>query len=72
MIKQVKSYANHRRAKTIRINEDVRAPYLSFGRQHLTSFGGKINTMILYKYLDSKHKADTMFSENNFFDPRDL
>jgi len=72
MIKQVKSYANQRRAKTIRINEDIRAPYLSLARQHLTSFGGKINTMMLYKYFDSKRKSNTMFSENNFFDPRDL
>lgn len=69
---QLRNYANRQQSKTIRINEDVRAPYLAFAREGLTSFGGKINTMFLYKYFAEEKKRNELFSENNFFDPRDL
>ena len=45
---------------------------MAFARDSFTSFGGKINTMFLYKYFDDDKKRNVLFSECNFFDPRDL
>ena len=58
MLKKARVYASTQKARTLRINEDIRQEYINYIKKDLTSFGGKINTIFLYKLLNAKEKNE--------------